>query len=142
MRSRLLLIVLMFFLFSAGLYSQHTVGDVRQYGGWYNVRFEFRSNDNVSVYVTQVYPSGIEFEVIGDEREGLPLYLKIICLGLIDEFYGFFSFDEMTFEEDGFFMKLANFSLSFIFDFTMDEKDVLQDLGDDMINRFRDARWP
>ena len=126
------------------LYSQHTVGDVREHGGWYSVRFEFNRDGSSTVFVTQKYPSGETYEVIGDEREKLPLYLKFFALGLLEELEGSFDFDVMTFSENGFLMQVTNFSVAFtfLFCFTMPEEEILYELESEMLERFRHLRWP
>jgi len=126
----------------ATLHSQHTVGDVREHGGWYSVRFEFDRYGNSTVFVTQKYPSGETYEVIGDERENLPLYLKFFALGLLEEFGGGFDFDEMGFSENGILTQMTNFSITFLFCFTMPEEEILSELESEMLEEFRHLRWP
>jgi len=134
--------------FSLALYAQHTVGDVRQYGGWYSVRFEVSLMGNISILVTQHYPSGEELEVAGDAREQLPLYLKVLSLSIIEEmgilpnFFGITPEDTIV-DEDGIFMQLTDFSFSFtfIFNFTRTEEEILYDLRDE-IEIFGHMRWP
>ena len=124
------------------LYSQHTAGDVREHGGWYSVRFEFNPDGNNTVFVTQKYPSGEVYEVIGDERENLPLYLKFLALGLLEELEGSFNFNEMTFDANGLVMQMTNFSVTFLFCFTMTEEEILYELEREMVERFEHLRWP
>jgi len=142
MKKELFLIGFLTLIALATLYSQHTVGDVREHGGWYSVRFEFNRDGNSAIFVTQKYPSGETYEIIGDERENLPLYLTIFALGLFEELEGSFDFDEMAFSENGLLMQMTNFSVTFIFCFSMPEEEILSELENEMLERFRYLRWP
>jgi hypothetical protein len=112
------------------------------HGGWFKVRVEILQSGNVSYFITQCYPSGEGYNVVGAEREKLPLYLKVLCMGMIEEgLKGSFDFNQMTFDEDGYFMQLDSFSLSFIFKFSKTEKEILNELGDEMVNKYRYRKW-
>jgi hypothetical protein len=67
--------------FSVSLYAQHTVNDITEYGGWYKVRVEILPPGNTTYFITQCYPSGDEYDVIGDEKEKLPFVFKGIMYG-------------------------------------------------------------
>lgn len=131
--------------FSFSLYAQHTIGDVRQYEGWYSIKVEIHQT-GTSISITQRYPSGEELEVIGDDRYKLPLYVKIFSLVLMeelfDELFGDIIFEGLTFEEDGFFMRLNGFSFSFDIGFTISEEEILDDFTEEELYRFRNMRWP
>ena len=142
MKKNYFILMVLSIIFTFSVFAEHAVGDVRQHQGWYVVRLEIHPLGNVMVYVTQCYPSGDEFEIIGNERERLPLYVKVLCLSLLDEIKGSFDFDELTFEEEGLFFQMTSFSLTFVFNFTMPDEEILLILGDQMVNRYRHIRWP
>jgi hypothetical protein len=124
------------------LYAQHTVNDIAQYNGWFQVEVRIMQSGNIFYDITQCYPGGEEYEVRDSEKEKLPLYLKIVCLGMIDEgMKDAFNFDEMSFSEDGYLMQLTAFSFTFIFDFTKTENEILSEFGDEMISKYRYRKW-
>jgi hypothetical protein len=132
----------MLFAFSMSLYAQHTVNDIARHGGWFKVRVEILQSGNVSYFITQCYPSGEEYNVVGVEREKLPLYLKVLCISMVEEgMKNSFDFNQMTFDEDGYFMQLDSFSFTFIFKLKKKEKEILKELGDEIINKYRYRKW-
>ena len=142
MKKEYLVLVFLLVFLTFSLSAEYTVGDVRQHGGWYSIIFEINPQGNDRLHVTQCYPSGDELAIIGDEREGLPLYLKVLCLGILEQSRGNFNFNQLTFEEEGLFFQLASFSLTFTLRITMSEEELLASLGVPMVNRYRDMRWP
>jgi hypothetical protein len=74
--------------FLASLYAQHIVNDITEYGGWYKVKIEMLPPGNTMYFITQCYPSGDEYDVIGDEKEKLPLHLEVLCMAMIREGMG------------------------------------------------------
>jgi hypothetical protein len=134
---------IMSMFFSIPLFAQHTVNDIARYGGWYQARVEISQSGNIMYYITQCYPSGDEYEVIGTEREQLPLYLKILCMGMVEEgMKDSLNFDEMTFDEDGIFMQLTSFSFTFLFNFSENGAEILNKIGNETVNKYRYRRWP
>jgi hypothetical protein len=128
--------------FSVSLYAQHAVNDISEFGGWYKVKIEILQSGNVLYYITQCYPSGDEYEVTGNEREKLPLYLKAMCMGMVDEgMKDSFNFNEMTFSEEGFFMQLTSFSFEFVFDFSNMSAENINKLESEMGNTYRHRKW-
>jgi hypothetical protein len=73
----------MIFIFSVSLYAQHTVNDIQQYGGWFKVRVEIENAGNITYFVTQCYPSGEEYNVVGAEKERLPFPLHSFSISHI-----------------------------------------------------------
>jgi hypothetical protein len=145
MKKKIILISMAFMLniiFSISLFAQHTVNDITQHGGWYKARIEMFQSENVTYHITQCYPSGDEYEVIGTEREKLPLYLKVLCMFMVEEgIKDSVDFNEMTFEQDGYFMQLASFSFTFIFNFSKTEAEILNEIGDERIKKYRYRKW-
>jgi hypothetical protein len=127
---------------SASLYAQHTINDITEYGGWYKVRVEILPPGNTTYFITQCYPSGDEYDVIGDEKEKLPLYLKVLCMGMIEEGVGnSFDFNEMTFDQEGYFMQLTSFSFTFVFNFSKTDTEILEEIGSETVNKYRYRKW-
>jgi hypothetical protein len=136
-------VFVMVFLYSVPLFAQHTVNDIAKYEGWYKVRIEIFQYDKILFFITQCYPSGEEYDVVGAEREKLPLSLKVLSIGMIeDSLKNSFDFKEMTFNEHGFFMQLTSFSFTCIFKFSKTETELLKELGDEMVNKYRHKKWP
>jgi hypothetical protein len=132
----------MTFVFSAALYAQHTVNDIQQYKGWFKVRIEIENTGNIVYFISQCYPSGEEFNVVGADKEKLPLSLKVFCMAMMEEgLANSFDFDDMIVDEDGLFMQLTSFSFTLIFNFTHPESEILDALGPGMVNRYRDRKW-
>jgi hypothetical protein len=132
----------MIFTFSVSLYAQHTVNDIQQYGGWFKVRIEIEQSGNIIYFVSQCYPSGEEYNVVGADKEKLPLSLKIFCMSMIEEgMADSFDFSDIAIDEDGLFMQMTSFSFTFVFDFTMPESEILAALGSGMVNRYRNKKW-
>jgi hypothetical protein len=52
-----------------------------------------------------------------------------------------FNFDELAFEERGFFMQLTSFSFTFVFKFSKTEAEILNEIGNETVNRYRYRRW-
>lgn len=134
--------VLVFIFSSALSYAQHTVNDIKNYNGWYEVKFEILQSEKILYNITQCYPSGDRYEVIGNEREKLPLYLKVLVMGMVDEgMKDSFDFDEMTFDENGVFMRMTSFSFTFVFNISKTEEEILNEIGADMVNKYRLRKW-
>ena len=130
-------------LVSVSLHAQHTVNDVAKYGGWFKVKIEISQSGKVFYFITQCYPSGEEYEVVGAKREELPLYLKVLCMTMMEGFVkDTFDFDDMIFEEEGYFIQLDSFSFTMIFKFSKSEAEILDEIGDELVNQFRYKRWP
>jgi len=142
---RLYIFIIIFIFIINSLFSQqHSVNDITKYKGWYKVKIEFFQSGNIMYYITQCYPSGDEYEVTGIEREKLPLYLKVLCMGMADEVMkDSFDFNEMSFDEDVFFMQLSSFSLTFtfVFNFSKSESEILNEIGNETVNKYRYRRW-
>ena len=125
------------------LYAQHSVNDINDYNGWYEVKIDIYNTGNILFFITQCYPSGDRYEVTGNEREQLPLHLKVLCMLMVDEgMKDSFDFDEMAFDENGVFMQFTSFSLIFIFKFSNTEEEILKELGPETVNKYRFRRWP
>jgi len=128
---------------SLSLYSQHRVGDVDHHGGWYKVVIDISNKGGTAYTISQCYPSGAIFDVIGTEREKLPLILKIFCMALVEEYIAdAFDMEDLSFDEEGIFLEITNFSLSFNFKFSRSEAELLDELGPDIVNEYRNRRWP
>jgi hypothetical protein len=132
----------MFSFFSLSVYAQHTVNDVQKYGGWYRISVEIYQSGNVGYLITQCYPSGETYEVIGHEREKLPIYLKVLCMGMVEAgMKDRFDFNTMTFEENGYCIQMTAISLTFIFKFSKPEAEILKELGGELINTYKYRKW-
>jgi hypothetical protein len=128
--------------FTVSLYAQHTVNDINKHGGWFKVRVEILQSGNVLYYITQCYPSGEEYEIVGNEREKLPLYLKVLCMGMVEEgMKDSFDFNNMTFDENGFFMQMISLSFTLVFNFSRTESEILGEIGNEIVNKYRYREW-
>ena len=142
MKKKLFFAVSLALISSAALYPQHTAGDVMEHEGWYSLKFEFYLDGRTTILVTQKYPSGEEYEVVGDEREELPLYLKFLALGSIEEMAGSIDFDSMTFNESGLAFYMDNISFTLLVSVTSSEEEIMQEWGDGVMQEFKNRRWP
>jgi hypothetical protein len=133
----------MMFVFPATGYAQHTVNDIAKYGGWYKVKFEIFQSGNVVYSISQCYPDGDEYDVVGDEKEQLPLYLKVLSMAMLEAtgIQNSFDFDDMKFEDEGYFMQLTAFSFTFMFDFSKFEAEILEEMGDEILNEYKNRKW-
>jgi len=127
---------------SVSLHAQHYVNDVAQYGGWFKVRFDIRQNGKASYFITQCYPSGDEYEVKGPERDKLPLFFKALCMGVVEEAIGgVFDIEDWSFEEDGISIKMTDFSFAIIFKFSKSEEEIVEMMGEDFVNEYKNRKW-
>jgi hypothetical protein len=142
-RMKKIIFAVLIILCSISVYAQHTVNDVDQYGGWYKVIIEIFKNGKTSYAISQCYPSGEEFNVTGAEREKLPLVLKVLSMSLVEEYIiEYFDIDELTLDEEGIFLEFTGISFTFNFNFSRPEDELLDELGPEMVNRYRNRRWP
>jgi hypothetical protein len=132
-----------FFLFcAAALSAQHRVNDVKEHQGWFQIEVKIEQSGNISYAVTQCYPNGEEYKVKDSEKEKLPLYLKVFCLVMVDEgFKDSFNFADMSMNEDGYLMQVTALSFTLILDFSKPENEILEELGDEVINQYRYRKW-
>jgi len=142
---KVFLIVFIFTFVLTSLFSQqHRVNDIMEYNGWYKIKFDISQSKNVKYYITQCYPSGEEYEVTGNEREKLPLYIKILIMGIIDVgMLDRFDFNKMSFDEFSFSLFLSSFSYTFVLNNLKSEAEIIEDLGGcEIVNKYKDKKWP
>jgi hypothetical protein len=130
-------------LCSFSAFAQHRVNDIKQYGGWYKVTMEITSTGKTSYFITQCYPSGEEHAVTGADREKLPLYMKVLCMGLVDEVISdsFGGITDMTFESDGMFLEVTTLSFTFTFKTTNSDEEMLVKFGEETVEQYRNRSW-
>ena len=127
---------------SISAYAQHRVNDVDQYGGWYKITIEISKNGGNTYAISQCYPSGEIFDVIGSEKEKLPLILKILCLAFIEEYIGgILDINELNFDDDGLYFEMTNVSFSFVINFSRPEAELLGEIDPELLDEFRNRRW-
>jgi hypothetical protein len=130
--------VVVFFAMAAWQgHGQHKVNDIKQYKGWYKINVETDSNNELCFSITQCYPNGDEYVVSSNERQKLPLHLKIVCIGISEILKD--QMEALTFNEDGIYMKITGFT--FVVDFSMSEEDMLESLGEELVNRYKYSDW-
>lgn len=128
----------MMFFCALGVFAQHRVNDIAEYGGWFKVRFEQNTRGDMLYFITQCYPDGDEYEVNGPEREALPLHMKIFCIAMSEQVFKD-QMASMVMEEDGLYLQVTGFS--FIVKFSMTEEEVLDLFGQDMVDLYKDQEW-
>ena len=139
---KLFLFILIVFC-SIALHAQHSVNDIQQYGGWYKVTIDITNAGRTSYAISQCYPSGEIFDVIGTEREKLPLVLKVLCMALVEEYIlGNLDFEDLSFDEDGIYLEVTNFAITFNFSLSKPEQELLDELGPEIIDEYRNRKWP
>jgi hypothetical protein len=126
-----------FSLIALQAYSQHTVNDIAKYNGWFKIQFE-TSNGQVQYKISQCYPNGDLYEVPANQRRKLPLYIKVLCIGLVEEVFTE-QLGLMTFDEDGVFMQVTGFS--FILKITKSEAEILENFGQEMVDKYKNRDW-
>jgi hypothetical protein len=118
------------------MFAQHTVNDLKD-GDWYKLRFEMDSN-KINYFIVQCYPNGDEYVVTPAERSQLPLFMKVFCLALSDELLNGMA-QSLSFNEDGVFMQLTGFS--FIISFDATEEELLETIGSQIVEQYKDKDW-
>ena len=120
------------------VYGQHRVNDIKKYNGWYKISIEMVSDGKSRYNVTQCYPNGDEYKISDSERKQLPLWVKIFCIGMFDEVLKG-QMEEMTFNEDGIFMRITGFIL--MIDSSKSDEEILESLGQEMVNKYKYRDW-
>jgi len=128
----------LFSILSLSLFAQHKRNDLAKYDEWYKLRFELAADNNIRYVISHCFSSGEEYEISESEHHLLPLYMKIFCLALVDEFMPPM-LNSMTYEENGALIKITGFS--FIIAFNQTEEELLEALGEDMVERYKDRDW-
>jgi uncharacterized membrane protein YiaA len=126
---------------SFSVFAQQAADDAEQYESWYEITVEIRNDGNTSYEITQCFLSGEKRAVTGAERDTLPVYVKVLCMGMVDQFTGGFPLADMTFEEEGMYFGVTGFSLSFVFKTTKTDDELLDEFGESMVERYRDRSW-
>jgi hypothetical protein len=50
-------------------------------------------------------------------------------------------FNEMTFDQEGYFMRLTSFSFTFILNFSKTDAEILEEIGSETVNKYRYRKW-
>ncbi|GHV13265.1 hypothetical protein FACS189491_07980 [Spirochaetia bacterium] len=130
--------IIVFFLTAMSqLYCQHRVNDIKQYNGWYKIAIESDMYGNIHYTITQCYPNGDEYVLDSNERKQLPLFMKVFCMGISEMLNG--QMGGMTLDEDGIYMRVLGFI--FMIDFSKSDDELLESLGADMVDKYKDMSW-
>jgi len=137
MKKAAVFLIFLFAVTASQVYGQHKVNDIKRYNGWYKMNVEMDSNGNGRFNITQCYPNGEEFKLSDNERRQLPLWVKVFCMAIFDELKG--QMEELTFNENGIFMKFIGFTLTM--DSSKSDEEILELLGQDKVNKYRNRNW-
>ena len=87
---------------------------------------------------------GLTFPILVVRRKfkrNISIFIKFYYIITGKFAVGYFDFIN-TVDENGVFMQLASFSLIFILKFSNTEEEILDELGPEMVNKYRFRRWP
>ena len=138
MKKTAVFLIFLFTVMASQVYGQHKVNDIKMHNGWYKISVEMDSDGNSRYIVTQCYPNGDEYKLSDNERKQLPLWVKIFCIGMFDEILKE-QMEEMTFNENGIFMRLMGFTL--MIDSSKSDEEILELLGQKMVNKYKYRNW-